>query len=250
MRDGVAAGGAERCAADDAWALLMLLVRAGVLECWFGCGGGVMRDGVAADRCRRAGVLADPVNAGTGRTHHASAARAGGRATQTLYRCGGMLLRKRESSGAKMRALVRWSWSAGVRVAVAALAGVLQCWSGRACRGQRKNAPGGRYRADYGRQSLGELAAMASAAVLPAKCVRGADGSARRGAWGQKCAPVGGADGSERRELGDALPAGAGETCATSGCLGAKVRVGGAWSDKKREAAERETRAAEICGRG
>jgi len=32
--------------------------------------------------------------------------------------------------------------------------------------------------------------------------------------------------------------------------LGAKVRVEGAWSDEKREAAERETRAAEICGRG
>jgi hypothetical protein len=58
MRDGVAAGGAERCAADDAWAFLMLLGRAGVLECWSGCGGGVMRDCVAADRCRRAGELA------------------------------------------------------------------------------------------------------------------------------------------------------------------------------------------------
>jgi hypothetical protein len=70
MRDGVAAGGAERCATDDARAQLMLVGRAGVFECCFGCGGGGMREGVATDRCRRAGVLAEPV--GAGRTHHVS----------------------------------------------------------------------------------------------------------------------------------------------------------------------------------
>jgi hypothetical protein len=36
LGDGVAAGGDERYAADDAWALLGLLGRAGVLECWRG----------------------------------------------------------------------------------------------------------------------------------------------------------------------------------------------------------------------
>jgi hypothetical protein len=49
MRDGVAAGGAERCAADDAWALLMLMARAGVLECWRGCCAGAADGAVATD---------------------------------------------------------------------------------------------------------------------------------------------------------------------------------------------------------
>ena len=64
----------------------------------------------------------------------------------------------------------------------------------RKCESSGANA-GGRCRADYERRSLGELAAMAAVAALPATGVRSADGSAWRGAWRQ-----GGTCGRRRRE--------------------------------------------------
>ena len=66
---------------------------------------------------------------------------------------------------------------------------------GAARAGAHPSAPGGRCGADYERQSLGESAAMAAVAALPATGVRSADGSTWRGAWRQ-----GGTCGRRRRE--------------------------------------------------
>ena len=77
---------------------------------------------------------------------------------------------------------------------------------------------------------------MAAVAALPATGVRGADGSAWQARAHLWAAPTG-AHGEGSGMRGQKV----------SGRLGP---TGGAWSDEKREAAERETRAAEICGRG
>ena len=120
MRDGVAVGGAERCAADDAWTLLTLS-----RACW---SGGVLV--AAGAECANAWpptvsgvpaccvVLAELVGAGVGRTHRASDAewtvsdrawevgcncRHGRVACKSCERCGGAVKGRRtaESLGAR-----------------------------------------------------------------------------------------------------------------------------------------------------